>query len=361
MSGELNQFIENGFTIKEAQPTPPAGPKRLRHQTGDQLMKAHFDPLNVVVDGLVTEGLTMLASGPKLGKSFMCLDMAAAVTNGNTWLGRQTKAGAVLYLAYEDPARRLKDRMERMRLDVNERFHFETQENIITIDEGLVNALDAFLDETQGITLVIIDTLAAIRGNLPRGVDVFQRDYNTIQQLKAFADRRHIALLLLHHTHKGSSRDEDILDKINGSTGLSAAADALFILERKRGEADGFLHVQHREYPEKKLELYFENCRWHLYNPGELLRLQYEAAPVVKTLKSLLGAQLSAHLTYADLSAHALEIGTYVGNTTQNIHKSCDAWAEQLARYDGIYCTHRKQPGGKFGIDVTVIPPKGSH
>lgn len=361
MSGALDEYIRDGFTIREAIPTSPAGPKRLRHQSGDQLMKTHFDPLNVVVDGLITEGLSMLASGPKLGKSFMCLDMAAAVTNGTAWLGHQTRAGSVLYLAYEDPARRLKDRMERMRLDVNERFHYETQENIITFDEGLVNALDVFLDEIHGITLVIIDTLAAIRGNLPRGVDVFQRDYLTIQQLKAFADRRHVALLLLHHTHKGSSRDEDILDKINGSTGLSAAADALFILERKRGESDGILHVQHREYPEKRLELYFEECRWHLYNPGELLRLQYENAPCVKTLKGLLGDLRSAHFTYEELKTSAISNGMYIGGTTNQIHKAFDVLSERLAKYDGIFIAHKKQPGGKFGIDVTVIPPKGSH
>ena len=358
----LNSYIEDGFTIREAQPTPPAGPKRLRNLTGDQLMQQQFQPLNVVVDGLVTEGLGLLCSGPKLGKSFLCLDLAVAVTHGMPWLGHQTKPGSVLYAAYEDPARRLQDRLKRMGASVNSGCYFETLDNVITIDEGLISALDAFMDENQGITLVIIDTLAAIRGKLPRGTDIFQRDYQTIAELKKFADRRHVACVICHHTHKGAGRDSDILDMINGSTGLAAAADYIFLLERKRGEADGLLHIQHREYPSDKLELFFadEDCRWHLYDPGELLRKRYEAAPPVRVLKKALGDQVSAKIPYDDLKRQATEMGLFIGSTTNAIHKTFDAWSGDLARRDGIFISHKKLSGGKFGLDCTVIAPKGS-
>lgn len=358
----LDAYIEGGFTIREAQPTPPAGPKRLRNLTGDKLMQEQFQPLNVIVDGLVTEGLGLLCSGPKLGKSFLCLDLAVAVTNGLPWLGHSTNQGGVMYLAYEDSARRIQDRLKRMGASVNARFHYETMENIITVGDGLIDALDAFMKENLGISLVIVDTLAAIRGKLPRGTDVFQRDYATVQELKRFADRWHTCVLILHHTHKGASRDDDILDKINGSTGLSAAADAIYILERKRGEADGLLHIQHREYPSDKLELFFadEDCRWHLYDPGELLRKRYEAAPPVRVLKKALGDQVSAKIPYDDLKRQATEMGLFIGSTTNAIHKTFDAWSGDLARRDGIFISHKKLSGGKFGLDCTVILPRGS-
>lgn len=359
-SGNLDRYIQDGFVIRDAVATPPAGPKLLRQLSGDVLMGRTFAPINMLVDNLIVEGLTFLIAPPKYRKSWMMLDLAVSVSNGTPFLGRQTKLSSVLYLAFEDSERRLHDRLAKMRQPVGSRFLYATGDDIITIPEGLINALEAYIAQTPDLSIVIVDTLASIRGDVPGGSNVYQQDYNVVNELKRFADAHHVAVILVHHTRKASQKDADFFDRINGSTGLTGAADTVLFLDAKRGEDDAILRVESRDFQSTSIELYFEDFRWRVYSPGELLRLQYEAAPVVKTLKSLVGGQLSAHFTYAELSAHALEIGTYIGNTTQNIHKSCDAWAEQLARYDGIYCTHRKQPGGKFGIDVTVIPQKGS-
>ena len=60
-------------------------------------------------------------------------------------------------------------------------------------------------------------------------------DYRDIGVLKALADRHRIAVLLIHHLRK--LNDDDPMNMISGTTGLSGATDSNFVLRRsKRGE-----------------------------------------------------------------------------------------------------------------------------
>ena len=79
------------------------------------LCDEHFDPVRYVVPGLIPEGVTLLASRPKLGKSWLLLQTASAVALGRTSLTSDESAspphGDVLYLALEDGRRRLQRRL----------------------------------------------------------------------------------------------------------------------------------------------------------------------------------------------------------------------------------------------------------
>src|SRR3981189_2467720 len=70
-----------------------------------------FPPLKFILPGLVPEGATLLVSRPKLGKSWLVLDIAIATAAGRFTLGElRPIAGPVLYLALEDGRRRLQRR-----------------------------------------------------------------------------------------------------------------------------------------------------------------------------------------------------------------------------------------------------------
>ena len=79
-----------------------------------ELQGMEFPPINWVVPGVLPEGLTILAGKPKLGKSWLALDMALAVAGGGAVLGRECEPGPVLYLALEDNQRRLQRRLNRI-------------------------------------------------------------------------------------------------------------------------------------------------------------------------------------------------------------------------------------------------------
>ena len=63
-----------------------------------------------VVPGIIPEGCCILAGRPKIGKSFLVLEIALAVAAGTQVLGVDVEQRPVLYLALEDNERRLQRR-----------------------------------------------------------------------------------------------------------------------------------------------------------------------------------------------------------------------------------------------------------
>jgi hypothetical protein len=78
------------------------------------LCDLQFPKLNYVVPGIFPEGVTLLASRPKLGKSWLLLQIGTAVATGVAALASaddKPAHGDVLYLALEDNHRRLQRRL----------------------------------------------------------------------------------------------------------------------------------------------------------------------------------------------------------------------------------------------------------
>ena len=73
-----------------------------------------FPPLKWILPDLLPEGATLVASRPKLGKSWLVLDVAIAVTANRITLGVKPTSGAALYLALEDGQRRLQRRITKL-------------------------------------------------------------------------------------------------------------------------------------------------------------------------------------------------------------------------------------------------------
>jgi RecA-family ATPase len=66
----------------------------------------------LALGGDVDEGVTLLAGAPKLGKSWLMLNVAVAVASGGKAFGSiDVEQGAVLYLAVDDNGRRLQKRL----------------------------------------------------------------------------------------------------------------------------------------------------------------------------------------------------------------------------------------------------------
>ncbi|MGZ6969310.1 MAG: AAA family ATPase [Acidimicrobiia bacterium] len=77
------------------------------------LLAADFPPIKWAVDGVLADGLNLVAGSPKVGKSWLALGLAIAVASGGRALGKiPVERGDALYLALEDPPRRLKRRLE---------------------------------------------------------------------------------------------------------------------------------------------------------------------------------------------------------------------------------------------------------
>ncbi|WP_337416493.1 AAA family ATPase [Dysosmobacter sp.] len=219
-----------------------------------ELMDTHFPSRPCIIENLLPAGTYLLAGAPKIGKSFLVLQMAYQVSAGEPFLGFPSRQGTVLYLALEDTYERLQKRLAQM----TERDSPDLVLSVLadTLEEDLLEQLESFLFEYPETVLVIIDTLQRIRGRTPDNGS-YAADYDTIAKLKAFSDQRGIALLLVHHTRKEGA--EDVFDTISGTNGILGAADGALVLHKdKRTSGDAILDVVGRDQPQIRLRLRFD-------------------------------------------------------------------------------------------------------
>lgn len=131
--------------------TKPEGQTETAFETisAQELKDMEFPPLKFAVEGVISEGLTLLTGKPKIGKSWMALELGMAVARGDTALGSiECEQGLVLYAALEDNVRRLQRRMEARFGKLNKwppSFVFTTSMN--RLDEGLLDDLEDWINE----------------------------------------------------------------------------------------------------------------------------------------------------------------------------------------------------------------------
>ena len=175
---------------------------------GTWLGKQEFPPLAYHVDGIIPEGLTVLAGAPKVGKSWFVLGTALAVASGGAALGKiRCQQRHVFYLALEDGDRRMQDRCRTLLANpwrpddpIPGEFTYMTR-----IVPGQIIATIAEYLETYGMLrpLVIVDTLGRVLPPAFSGETPYSRDYRVMSQLKDLADGYPgAALLLCHHDRK---------------------------------------------------------------------------------------------------------------------------------------------------------------
>ena len=315
---------------------------RLLTIDGETLMSQPLTPLNFVVDTLLSQGLHILAGSPKVGKSWLALWLAVTVAKGEAVWGMGVKQGTTLYLCLEDSTLRIQNRLFEITEDAPASVHFTT--NSDTPGKGLEEQLCSFLSEHPDTVLVIIDTLQMIRGT---GYDnTYANDYRDLSALKHIADTHGIAILLIHHLRK--MNDDDPMNMISGTTGLSGATDSNFVLRKsQRRENTATLYCTGRDIPYRELALEFdgEDHVWKLLSDdceqkeqpnerilfllSELLRRQPEISAPAKVLLEKIDPAGAEGLTPNSFS--------------HRIRKSVDA-----LRRNGITVSFRKSNGDRL-------------
>jgi hypothetical protein len=227
-----------------------------------QLLKAGFPEPRCAVPGIVAEGLTLLVGPPKLGKGWFAMGLAVAVAHGGQALGRiPVDAGTALYLALEDPPRRLQRRL-RLMLDgglPTIGLQFETTWPKFTKEEQGVELLADWMEARPDTRLIVVDVFARVRAPMERNGNAYSADYNAVAPLKQLADSYDVAVLLVHHTRKQDA--DDFVDTVSGTSGLAGAADAVLALRRARGAPGAELLVTGRDVEESTHALRFDPTR----------------------------------------------------------------------------------------------------
>lgn len=332
-----------------------APPRKLSTISAVELQQKEFSPLRCVVVDLLPQGLSILASPPKYGKSWFVLDLCLSVAAGNQFLSHDTVKTGCLYLALEDSERRLKNRMNDILNGgmAPEGFDFSTA--ALDIGAGLIESLNNYLKEHPGTGLIVIDTLQKVRPASNGKENAYSADYREIGILKKFADQNNLCLVLVHHLRKMG--DDDPFNRISGTNGIMGAADTMFVMTRKRRSDNTTLSIVGRDIESQELMMEFrtEEHRWNLLGNVDWLEEQhakneYDDSPIVETIKKLL-EQSPGHRwsgTMQDLfDAGKHFAGTYLAENARGLTSKVKALEKSLFEYDGII--HERVKNGASG------------
>lgn len=258
---------------------------KLATKTDTEILVAEYDSPTFIVPGLIPVGLSILAAKPKSGKSLMAIDLGNCLANGSRFLGKfELPEREVLYFALEDTELRIQNRLKKLSDDPSGTGKLHCAIHCGRLDQGFLSDLENWLTQKPATGLVIIDTFNKVRRLKRRGTTPYEKDYNEINELKRFADDHKIALLVIHHLRKSEGRD--ITDMIAGSTGITAAADGIMILQKERGSNQATFSVAGRDIPDFEVDLVLnqESLYWEISTPTD--ELTKERAEVLAVLKN---------------------------------------------------------------------------
>lgn len=265
--------------------------KQLESESLSGLCGRHVDAPKYVVDNLISNGITILASPPKFGKSWMCMDLAISVANGTDFMGIRTEKRGVIYLALEDGDYRLQERGRKVAGERPIPDNLYLVKDAPVLAEGLLPMLNALAQSCGNVGMIIIDTLQKVRGTAGRTEGVYGYDYRELGQLHKYALENNVAVVLVHHLNKGGD-DNDFVGRLNGSTGISGAADSIITLSRgKRGDKETKMSITGRDIVERTLVLQMDwgRYRWTVLGEEHEVAerredLEFNNDPLVKTI-----------------------------------------------------------------------------
>lgn len=281
---EIGEMVEHVGLVAEG---------RTGRDSLEELMGEELAPVRWVVPGLIPEGVSVLASKRKLGKSWLVFALAIAVGAGGRWLGQSVEQGEALYLALEDSKRRLQDRGRKLLMGAPAPSGVFYELTWPLLSAGGLERLDGWLRAHSAARVVIIDVLARVKTAPAKWADPYLHDYSVVSGLKHLADRYHVGIVLTHHARKADATD--VFDAVHGSTGLTAAADTLMVLSRARGEREAQLAVTGRDAEEATYALRFAPATgtWELLGDAAEVGVSREAQEVVRVLRASAPAPMS--------------------------------------------------------------------
>lgn len=314
-----------------------------------ELLTTEFEPIRWVVPSLLAEGLCVFGGRPKARKSWMALQLAIAKATGGVFLGQRLEAGPVLYLALEDGARRLQDRLHDLECPTDvEGLTFMC--GMPPIGQGGLEYVTGLMDETEA-EVVIIDTISRA---MDRGVGVgADQDRNAdmtavLNPFQRLALDRGIALMVIDHLKKRGEGMEvkDPVEGVLGSTAKTGVADTIWGLYRRRGEQVGTLSVIGRDVEERDLEIRWDPtpAAWQLV--GDLERPQHTEAETryLEVVGLLGGENVSSEAIAAELGVSLQAVGQMLRKLTK--------------RGDLVSLKRTGPQGGRFNAFSLVARPR---
>lgn len=300
--GAIKAAVNNSRAMRDAEayafkPAPP--PTVL---DAADLLRKEMKPARAVVPGWLYEGLGLLAAAPKVGKSTLMLQIVVAVAKGGEFWGEAVPKARVLMIDLETNERRLRRKLD--------------DAGVSDLEPGMlmyatswprgragVERIAEYVDAHQ-VKLVVIDTWQRFRETDSGKRNAYASDYDALAMVQELCKSRPgLAIVAVHHRRKAVS--DDPIDSINGSAGLAASADAVWIMTRKGAEFA--LHIEARDWERDDNEFRIErdNGRWSLSDAPRFSQNDAEVLRLLDIGKGMTPTALGEGLGISKQAAHA--------------------------------------------------------
>lgn len=170
-------------------------------------------------------GFSIISAKPKVGKSTVLRNLAVAISRGESFLGRDTLKGKVLYLCLEEKRNEVRKHFQLMQAE-GDSIHIHTGSRPQTTLDAVV-AMKEAIAAFQPV-IVFIDPLSRVLRK------VKFNDYEIAYALEPFVDlarETNVHISALHHDGKG---DRDGGDAILGSTALFGSVDCHLSMKKRQ-------------------------------------------------------------------------------------------------------------------------------
>lgn len=333
------------------------------------LLKKDIPPLTELVTDMIVPGLTILASPPKSGKSWLVLSMCIAICTGQKFLNKETKKVPTLYLALEDGERRLQSRLCKLAPDIvpeglkdldivyqAPRLRLPGRDGKYSYERNIDNDLITYLDywHENSKQLFFIDVFQKIRcgtGNK----NAYEVEYLEGSLLQSWASKNTASIVLVHHFKKGS-QGMDPMERIGGSTGVTGSADTLITMEReRRTDKETIFTITGRDVSMQEFKCSFHNGIWRYEgtiadNEAEALREKHERNPIVQTIRHLLTGEKKYQGTATELTEEMLKLCGYKAQGVKIDKRKISDIQNDLYLYDKISYEYKVQSNTRLHI-----------
>lgn len=232
--------------------------------TAKELIEMEMKKMTWYVNEILPEGVTLVVAKPKVGKSALILYLMVQIALQNKiWDTFSTKKAKILYLPYDDPMRRMKDRITRISEALNignleqlNNLYVRNKEELkkISVKDNLVSVFSEI--KQAGFDIVIIDTLHLAFDFKHYDFNVYKNEYDNMSLIKKTAEELGLSLVIVHHAKKGESLD--VIDAASGSNGMTGAVDTIWTIINSQFDNSKLLHVTGKEVETNTYQLQME-------------------------------------------------------------------------------------------------------
>jgi hypothetical protein len=216
----------------------------------------------IVKDVLLHETVGMIVGAPKMGKTWLCLDLALSVALGSPFLGHfeVPRAGPVVYISKEDPDYLLQDRLAKVltqkgqggRIDGNQIIFPASTFIPLTLDldreflftdadqlEALMDKLHVLKQRFGYLSLVIFDPILRMLTDADefKASEMNRAIFTPSERIRRETGA---SVVLAHHKGKGTTSEKSSY----GSIAFHAFSEGTQYLAGDEPDRDGWVHVR---------------------------------------------------------------------------------------------------------------------